>query len=159
MELEDEDLDAGAWGDPDLDLEPHADGEENGEADYDRADGDAEDGNDDEGGWEMEVPSGAPVVIVYLSAAYAVRLRVLYGSRKAGGCRRLGNPLNLLELQRMARIAAHVYHVDHCHSQYYGILLRLHSRHVKQELRYCVCVDGTGMMVFCVYRIWSCHPR
>ncbi len=57
VELEDDDLDAGAWGDPDLDLEPHADGEANGEADYERPEGEPEEGEDDEGGWEMEVPS------------------------------------------------------------------------------------------------------
>lgn len=55
VELEDEDIDAGAWGDPDLDLEPHAIGEANGEAeDYEGGEGDGEEG-DDEGGWEMEV--------------------------------------------------------------------------------------------------------
>ncbi len=55
VELEDEDIDAGAWGDPDLDLDPHADGEANGEAeDYEPGEGDGEEG-DDEGGWEMEV--------------------------------------------------------------------------------------------------------
>lgn len=55
VELEDDDLDAGAWGDPDLDLEPHADADANGEADYERAEGEPEEGEDDEGGWEMEV--------------------------------------------------------------------------------------------------------
>ena len=54
VELGDEDLDAGAWGDPDLDLEPGVPGEANGVADIDHEEGEeAEDG--EEGGWEMEV--------------------------------------------------------------------------------------------------------
>ncbi|CAL8462821.1 g2355 [Coccomyxa elongata] len=76
VELEDDDLDAGAWGDPDLDLEPHADGEANGEVDYERPEGEPEEGEDDEGGWEMEdleLPPEVmqPVAVAADSAAFA----------------------------------------------------------------------------------------
>ena len=53
VELGDEDLDAGAWGDPDLDLDVGEPGEANGAMDVDHEE--AEEGEDAEGGWEMEV--------------------------------------------------------------------------------------------------------
>lgn len=52
VDLGDEELDPGAWGDPDLDLEP---GEANGVAEMDHEEG--EPGEEAEGGWEMEVCS------------------------------------------------------------------------------------------------------
>ena len=53
VELGDEDLDAGAWGDPDLDLDAGEPGEANGTMDADHEE--AEEGEEGEGGWEMEV--------------------------------------------------------------------------------------------------------
>ena len=53
VELGDEDLDAGAWGDPDLDLDVGEPGEANGNMDADHEE--AEEGEEGEGGWEMEV--------------------------------------------------------------------------------------------------------
>lgn len=55
VDLGDEDLDAGAWGDPDLDIEPGEPGEANGVAEMDHEEG--EQGEEAEGGWEMEVRS------------------------------------------------------------------------------------------------------
>ncbi|CAK0784913.1 hypothetical protein CVIRNUC_008118 [Coccomyxa viridis] len=52
VELGDEDLDAGAWGDPDLDLDVGEPGEANGAMDADHEE--AEEGEEGEGGWEME---------------------------------------------------------------------------------------------------------
>ena len=53
MELGDEDLDAGAWGDPDLDIEAGEPGENGIAEDMDNGDGEGDE--DGEGGWEMEV--------------------------------------------------------------------------------------------------------
>ena len=53
IDLGDEDLDAGAWGDPGLDIEAGEPGEANGVAEMDHEDG--EPGEEAEGGWEMEV--------------------------------------------------------------------------------------------------------
>ena len=55
VDLGDEELDPGAWGDPDLDLEPGEPGEANGVAEMDHEEG--EQGEEAEGGWEMEVCS------------------------------------------------------------------------------------------------------
>ena len=52
IDLGDEDLDAGAWGDPGLDIEAGEPGE-NGVAEMDHEEG--EEGEEAEGGWEMEV--------------------------------------------------------------------------------------------------------
>ena len=53
MDLGDEDLDAGAWGDPDLDIVAGEPADANGIAEIDNENG--EDVEDAEGGWEMEV--------------------------------------------------------------------------------------------------------
>ncbi len=55
VDLGDEELDPGAWGDPDLDLEAGEPGEANGVAEMDHEEG--EQGEEAEGGWEMEVCS------------------------------------------------------------------------------------------------------
>ena len=55
VDLGDEDLDAGAWGDPDLDIDAGEPGEAKGVAEMDHEEG--EHGEEAEGGWEMEVCS------------------------------------------------------------------------------------------------------
>lgn len=61
MELDDEDLDAGAWGDPDLDLDLRDNGDANGDIglDHDAEGGKHAEGGSEEGGWDMEVTNVA----------------------------------------------------------------------------------------------------
>ena len=67
MELGDEDLDAGAWGDPDLDLDVGEPGEANGAVDADHEE--AEEGEEGEGGWEMEVCTAQSFSLSWLQSA------------------------------------------------------------------------------------------
>ena len=69
VELGDEDLDAGAWGDPDLDLDVGEPGEANGAMDADHEE--AEEGEEGEGGWEMEVCFAHPSH--YLGCSHRLR--------------------------------------------------------------------------------------
>ena len=69
VELGDEDLDAGAWGDPDLDLDVGEPGEANGAMDADHEE--AEEGEEGEGGWEMEVCTAHPSP--YLGCSHRLR--------------------------------------------------------------------------------------
>lgn len=68
VELGDEDLDAGAWGDPDLDLDVGESGEANGNMDADHEE--AENGEDGEGGWEMEVCTAQSVCQSWLQSVH-----------------------------------------------------------------------------------------